>query len=165
MVTTERAADDFKLGHKKSPNSLLSQHLIEFAEDFTYYHADYKSIKRNRMKTIKIDSCSFGSLVINGKTYTDDLIILPGGEILKPWWRKRGHQLITEDLRELIDSSPKIIVVGTGVSGGVIPDKNLESDLAKLAIEFIAVPNEEAIKVFNKLAPEKKIGGGFHLTC
>ena len=114
---------------------------------------------------MKIDSCSFGSLVINGKTYTDDLIILPDGKILKPWWRKRGHQITMDDLRELIDSSPKIIVVGTGVSRGVIPDKNLESYLARLAIEFIAVPNEEAIKVFNKLAPEKRIGGGFHLTC
>jgi hypothetical protein len=114
---------------------------------------------------MKIDSCSFGFLVINGKNYTDDLILLPGGEILKPWCRKRGHQLSMGDLQELIDSSPEIIVVGTGMSGRVVPDKNLKPDLAKLAIEFIAMPNEEAIKVFNKLAPGKKIGGGFHLTC
>ena len=114
---------------------------------------------------MKIDSCSFGSLVINGKTYRDDLIIFPDGKILKPWWRKQGHQLTMDDLRELIDSSSEVIVVGTGVSGRVIPDRNLKPDLAKLAIEFIAVPNEEGIKVFNKLAPERKIGGGFHLTC
>ncbi len=63
------------------------------------------------------------------------------------------------------NSSPEVIAVGTGVSGGMIPDKNLKADLAKLTIEFIAVPNEEAIKIFNKLAPEKRIGGGFHLTC
>ena len=117
------------------------------------------------MKTIKIDSCSFGSIIIDGKTYTDDLIILSDGAILKPWWRKRGHQLTMDDLCAVIDSSPEVIVIGTGVSGRVIPDKNLKPDLAKLAIEFIAVPNEEAIKVFNKLAPEKRIGGGFHLTC
>ena len=114
---------------------------------------------------MKIDSCSFGSLVINGKTYRDDLIILPDGKILKPWWREKGHQLTMDDLQELIDSSPEIIVVGTGVSGRVLPVKNLETDLAKLSIEFIAVPNEEAIKVFNQLATEKRIGGGFHLTC
>ena len=70
-----------------------------------------------------------------------------------------------DDLRELIDSSPEVIAVGTGMSGGVIPDKNLKPDLAKLTIEFIAVPNGEAVKVFNKLAKEKRIGGGFHLTC
>jgi hypothetical protein len=100
-----------------------------------------------------------------GKTYRDDLIILPDGNILKPWWRKQGHQLTVDDLQELIDSSPEIIVVGTGVNGRVIPVKNLKADLAKMSIEFIAVPNEEAIKVFNQLVPEKRIGGGFHLTC
>lgn len=114
---------------------------------------------------MKIDGYSFGSMVINGKTYRDDLIILPDGKILKPWWRNQGHQLGMDDLQELIDLSPEIIVVGTGVSGRVIPVKNLETDLAKLSIEFIAVPNEEAIKVFNQLALEKSIGGGFHLTC
>ena len=55
------------------------------------------------MKSLKIDSCSFGTLVINGKPYTDDLIIHPDGKILKPWRRKRGHQLSMDDLRELID--------------------------------------------------------------
>ena len=114
---------------------------------------------------MKIDRCSFGSLVINSKTYGDDLIILPDGKILKPWWRKKGHQLTMDDLGKLIDSSPEIIVVGTGVSGRVIPDKNIETDLAELSIEFIAMPNEKAIKVFNHQAPAKRIGGGFHLTC
>jgi hypothetical protein len=114
---------------------------------------------------MKIDRCSFGSLVINGKTYRDDLIILPDGKILKPWWRKRGHQVNMEDLQELIDSSPEIIVVGTGVSGRVVPAKNIEADLAKLSIKFIALPNEKAINVFNQLAAEKRTGGGFHLTC
>jgi len=117
------------------------------------------------MENIKIDSCSFGTLVIDGMTYTDDLIILPDGEILKPWRRKRGHQLSMDDLRELTDSSPEIIVVGTGVSGGMIPDRNLKRDLAKSAIEFIAASNEEAIRVFNGLAPKNRVGAGFHLTC
>ena len=56
-------------------------------------------------------------------------------------------------------------MAGTGVSGGVKPDKNLETELAKLAIEFIGAPNEDAIRIFNTLASEKKIGAGFHLTC
>ena len=117
------------------------------------------------MKTLRIDNCSFGSLVINGKTYTDDLVIYPDGEIMGPWRRKRGHQLSMDDLRELIDSSPEVIVAGTGVSGGVIPDRNLEEDLSKLAIEFIAAPNEKATKAFNELVAEKRVGAGFHLTC
>ena len=117
------------------------------------------------MESLRIDSCSFGIHIINGKSYTNDLIIHPNGKTLKPWRRKRGHQLSLDDLRELIDSSPEVIVVGTGVSGGVIPDRNLEEDLSKLAIDFIAAPNEKAIKVFNELVQDKRVGAGFHLTC
>lgn len=114
---------------------------------------------------MRIDKCSFGILVIDGKTYTDDLIILPDGEILKPWWRKRGHQLSMDDLQEVIDSSPEVIVAGTGVSGGVVPDKDLKQDLAKLSIELIAAPNEEAMRVFNERVLANRVGAGFHLTC
>lgn len=112
-----------------------------------------------------LDKCSFGALVVDGKTYTDDLIILPDDEILKPWWRKRGHRLTIDDLQVLLDAAPEVIVAGTGVSGGMKPDKNLESDLEKLAIKFIAARNEKAIKIFNELMGARRVGAGFHLTC
>ncbi len=117
------------------------------------------------MKTPRIEKFSFGILVINGKTHTDDLIILPDGKILKPWWRKRGHQLTIDDLRELIDSSPEVIVAGTGVSGNMKPENNLVEDLSRLAIELIAEPNDKAIEEFNKMGSEKSVGACFHLTC
>ena len=117
------------------------------------------------MEAMIIDKCSFGTIVIDGKTYTEDLIILPGGDILKPWWRKRGHGLTMDDLQALLDAAPEVIIAGTGVSGGVKPDENLESDLEKLAIEFIAARNEKAIKIFNELITSRRVGAGFHLTC
>ena len=117
------------------------------------------------MKTLRIDNCSFGSLVINGKTYTDDLVIYPDGEIMGPWRRKRGHQLSIDDMRELIDAAPEIIIAGTGVSGGVMPDKDLEKELSKLAIKFIAASNQKAIQIFNDLEPDNRVGACFHLTC
>lgn len=92
-------------------------------------------------------------------------MIRPDGSILKPWWRKQGHLLAMEDLKQLIDAAPEIIIVGTGINGRVTLDKTLKSELAGLNIELIALPNEKAIKVFNQMALEKKIGGGFHLTC
>lgn len=42
---------------------------------------------------------------------------------------------------------------------------SLEDQLARLAIEFIAKPNETAVQIFNDLAREKRLGAGFHLTC
>lgn len=117
------------------------------------------------MKTFRIEKCSFGILVIDGNPYTDDLIILPEGKILKPWWRQRGHKLTMDDLGALIDSSPEVIVAGTGVSGNMKPDHNLRKDLSRLAIELIAEPNDKAIEVLNKMGPEKRVGACFHLTC
>jgi hypothetical protein len=117
------------------------------------------------MNTLRIDKFSFGTLVIDGKTYTDDLIMLPDGKILKPWWRQRGHQLTMGDLRDLIDSSPEVIVAGTGISGNMKPENNLAKDLSRLAIELFAEPNDKAIAVFNKMGSEKRVGACFHLTC
>ena len=117
------------------------------------------------MNTLRIESCSFGSIVIDGKTYSDDLIVLPGGGILKPWRRQRGHQLNINDLTTLLDSAPEIIVAGTGFNGRVKPDETLAKDLSRLAIELIAAPNEEAIRRLNGLKPEKRVGACFHLTC
>ena len=117
------------------------------------------------MNPLLIESCSFGSIVIDGKTYTDDLIILPDGKILRPWWRRRGHQLSMNDLTALIDSSPEVIVAGTGISGRVKPDETLKQDLSRLAIDLIAKPNEEAIKLLKGLKPETRVGACFHLTC
>ena len=115
--------------------------------------------------TLRIESCSFGTLVIDGKTYTDDLIILPDDKILKPWWRQQGHHLTMDDLRDLIESSPEVIVAGTGISGNMKPDHNLVKDLSRLAIELIAEPNNKALEIFNKMEPGKRVGACFHLTC
>jgi hypothetical protein len=114
---------------------------------------------------MRIDKCAFGAIFINGKRYSDDLIILPDGEIIKPWRRKRGHGLTLDDLRDLIDAAPEAIVMGTGVSGGVKPDKNLKSDLAEMAIDFLPAPNEKAISIFNELTAARRVAAGFHLTC
>ena len=45
---------------------------------------------------MKIDSYSFGRIVINGKTYTSDVIIFPD-KVDASWWRKEGHLLQLAD--------------------------------------------------------------------
>jgi hypothetical protein len=121
--------------------------------------------KGERMDSIKINSCSFGKIVINHETYTEDVLILPDGKILERWWRKKGHQLSLNDLEDLIKTAPEVIVAGMGVSGMMRPDKDLKSEMSKMSIELIAAPNKEAIELFNALSGEKRIGAGFHLTC
>jgi hypothetical protein len=112
-----------------------------------------------------IDDCSFGVLVIDGIKHTSDLLITPDGRIVEPWWRRSGHRLSSDDIRELIDAEPECIIAGTGVSGQVRPEKALENMLNQRGIDFVVAPNHDAMKYYNKISQKKRVGACFHLTC
>ena len=112
-----------------------------------------------------IESYSFGSIVVDGKKFTSDLIIYPDGHIDASWWRKSGHKLASEDISELIKSEPEVIIAGTGSSGLMKPERELEKLLQQRGIEFISVLSRKAVKIYNDLSSKKNVGACFHLTC
>lgn len=112
-----------------------------------------------------IDRCEFGSVVIDGKRYTSDLIIYPGGHVVDSWRRKAGHRLSSDDIDGLIKSRPEVIIAGTGVSGLMKPEKELEKLLDQKGIEFLPAPNDKAAGLYNRLSSKKRVGACFHLTC
>ena len=112
-----------------------------------------------------IDSYSFGRIEINGKQYSSDVIIYPDGRVQGSWWRKSGHRLSAHDIQELIESGPDVIIAGTGASGLMKPDRELEKYLAEEGIEFVVLPSRDATQRYNQLAGKKKVGACFHLTC
>ena len=70
-------------------------------------------------------------------------------------------EIVDDEDRQKIE----LIVVGTGVNGLMEPVGGLEEALSEKGIEFVSLPNPEAIEIFNKLSSEKRIGACFHLTC
>ena len=112
-----------------------------------------------------INACSFGSIVINGKKYTSDIIIYPEERVTGPWIRNKGHMLSSYDICELIESGAEVIIAGTGMNGQVRPEKDLEDLLSQKGIKFIPAPNREAIELYNELLPKVRVGACFHLTC
>jgi hypothetical protein len=114
-----------------------------------------------------IDSYEFGLMVINKKTYTSDVIVFPE-RIIDGWWRKEGHKLHLEDLKEVLyhEPKPEVLVVGTGYYGLVRISPEVETTLKTQGIELIAQPTREACQTFNKLLnSNRQIVGAFHLTC
>lgn len=116
-------------------------------------------------KSVIIETSSFGLIVIDGRQYTSDLMIYPDGRVGDSWWRKSGHKLSIDDITELVDSTPEVIVVGTGVNGLMKPVIGLREALSEKGIELISLPNPEAIAVFNDLSQKKRVCACFHLTC
>lgn len=112
-----------------------------------------------------IKSYSFGRMEIDNTAYSKDIIILPDGTILSPWWRIEGHRLEIADIEKLISAGPEIIIAGTGASGLMRPTIQLEEFLAQRSIKFITQPTAEAVQTYNSLAGNGKTGACFHLTC
>jgi hypothetical protein len=112
-----------------------------------------------------IDSFSFGSMTIDGRRYTSDLIIYPNGAVRDGWWRRRGHAYGLDDLLPLLEAGPEVVVAGLGVSGRVRPKRELVEWLEKNRIEFVAHRNASAVEAFNTLNASRRVGGCFHLTC
>ena len=113
-----------------------------------------------------IDSYSFGCMIINSKPYLKDLILLPDGTILHPWWRKAGHTLSLPDIQEIIAAAPDILVIGTGSPGMMQPEQTLSSELESRGIETKVMPTKEAAQEYNSLFEQgRNLAACFHLTC
>jgi len=111
-----------------------------------------------------IDSYRFGQIVVNGKTYTSDVIIFPD-RVNDNWRRKTSHQLHLDELSEAIAEKPEVLVVGTGASGlmEVLPE--VEQRLEAQGIKLIAEPTGEACDIYNQLCHSQKVVAALHLTC
>lgn len=112
-----------------------------------------------------IEKSEFGSIRVDGKTYTTDIIIYPDGRVSDHWWRKHGHRLALADIEALMAAEPEVIVIGTGVYGRMLPEEGLEKALRQKGIELVMDVTGKAIARFNHFQPTRRIGGGFHLTC
>jgi len=111
-----------------------------------------------------IDSYDFGRIVINGRTYTSDVIIFPN-RVKDEWWRREGHRLHIEDIEEVIEERPEVLVVGRGYSGLMEVPKEIADYLRSRRIELIAEDTKKASEIYNKLSKSKKIVAALHLTC
>jgi len=114
---------------------------------------------------MKIDQYAFGKIVIDGKTYTSDVILYP--EKVDPsWWRKEGHRLQPEDLETVIRKKPDILIIGTGNVGAMtVPQETLDY-LRSQGIDVRVARTGKAVDIFNGSQKEnKKIIAALHLTC
>ena len=112
-----------------------------------------------------ITEFSFGRIVADGQIYNNDIKIVQG--VLVPnWWRKIGHSVEIEDVQDVLDADPEILIIGSGQPGYMKISDGLRRHLQKRNIKLIEEPTSDAIKTFNRLFGEsKKVSGGFHVGC
>lgn len=111
-----------------------------------------------------IDSYSFGTITIDGKRYVRDLIIFPD-HITTNWRRESGHFLVEDDIREVLEYKPELLIIGTGASGLMKVDGRLKEKLKELKIDFLIVKTAEAVEEYNRVYKMKRTVCALHLTC
>jgi hypothetical protein len=111
-----------------------------------------------------IEAYQFGEIRVSGKKYHNDVIIYPD-HVDSKWWRKQGHALDIDDIKDVIDAQPDVIIVGTGQPGMMRVSDETLAQMRDLKIEMMVMPTEKACKEFNRVASEKKTIACLHLTC
>ncbi len=113
----------------------------------------------------KIDDYGFGYIVVDGVTYSRDLIILPD-RLITNWWRREGHRIDLDDLREVLDIDLEYLVIGTGYFSRVHVTDEVIKELKKRNVKLIITDSRHAWEKYNQLVDENvRVGGAFHLTC
>ena len=118
---------------------------------------------------MQIESTTFGTITIDGKTYEHDVVIRLSGEVVK---RKKklskkyygtSHVLSKDEAKFVFEKRCEQIILGSGQEGNVRLSPEAEVYFEKKGCKVLLQPTPEAIQVFNR-SHAKKIGL-FHVTC
>jgi hypothetical protein len=117
------------------------------------------------MTAMRISNYEFGRIAIADKTYTCDVIIAPD-QVIDSWWRKEGHNLQIEDLDDIVNAKPDLLIIGTGYYGRMQVPLETKKHLEEQGIRILQAKTRDAVKEFNQLQKEyARIVAALHLTC
>ena len=120
---------------------------------------------KNQTKNMIESYVTGRSMRVTGKTYTTDLKII-GNTVKDNWWRREGHRLVSDDIVDILESRPDVLVVGTGYAGNLDIPASLRKDLSERGVRLLSNRTAEAVELFNRHGDKNEnVAGAFHLPC
>jgi hypothetical protein len=111
----------------------------------------------------RLQDYSFGRIVVDGEEHDRDLIVLPD-RVVANWWRRDGHSLALEDLREVEGELPEKLILGTGAHGQLRPPSAVLEELERRGIDVEVLHTGDAVRRYGEL-DEQRTAAALHLTC
>jgi hypothetical protein len=117
----------------------------------------------------KIDSFNFGFIVVDGKQYTHDIVILPDGTVKErdPGKGRLGsHSIARSEIENLTRVQPDVILIGTGVQGMARLAHDASYFLTQPELNLTLLPSPQIVKKYNQYTESgEKIAALIHVTC
>jgi hypothetical protein len=117
----------------------------------------------------KINSFNFGFIVVDGKQYIYDVVILPDGTVKRRETSKTrlgSHTITWSDVELIAKEQPEFVVIGTGTSALAKLSEGAGMNLRRANMNLVVLPSSQAVERFNQLADEgKRVAALIHITC
>jgi len=117
----------------------------------------------------KVDKLSFGSIIIDGKKYSRDVLVFADGTVKK---RRGGflmfgsHNIKKEEVEELAQDTPEAIIIGTGTNGKAHIASEPQNWAKEKNLNLLVQPSHKAVARLNELSEQgKKVVALIHITC
>ena len=116
----------------------------------------------------RISHLSWGRLEVEGLGAFKDAKLYPGGA--RAWdWRETGTRHVpgiqAADVQELLEHGAEVVVLSKGVLERLQVCPETLALLERKGIPAHVLPTGDAVRLYNELAAEQKVGGLFHSTC
>lgn len=116
----------------------------------------------------KIESYQQGKIIIDGKTYTRDVLILLNGKIKHRddvYLDFVNHIVKQAEIMELLKGYPEIVIIGTGEKEKLKLSFHLERLITDMKADLVALSTPKAVEKYNELTQKNmRIVALFHLT-
>jgi len=117
---------------------------------------------------MKFSNYSFGKIEIDGKVYTEDIVINKGKverrnkEVSEPLKKEYGHTPLT--LAENIPWECRTLIIATGQSGALVIAPEVRKKAQQLGVKIREIRTPDAIPILN-MANLEETNSIIHLTC
>ncbi len=117
----------------------------------------------------KVNSFEFGSIVIDGKEYAYDVLVLPDGTVKEREASKEkfgDHAIKKGEIEKLAETKPETVIVGTGTSAMAAVSEEAQAYAREAKLDLAVLASSEAIEKLNQLIDEGRPAAALiHITC
>ncbi len=116
----------------------------------------------------EISKLKWGTVEVQQNQKYKDAKLFPGGS--REWdWNETGTSHVPgiqpADIEELLDHDVDVIVLSKGINRRLQVKQDTLDMLNQKEIEYHVLQTEEAVKKYNELRKNRKVGALIHSTC